>query len=167
MLCLRKFSLADADIILGWINNECEFRMWSADRFDGSPLSPDDMFAHYDECCKSGVFFPLTAIDEKNNIVGHLILRYTNTDKTVARIGFVIVDNSVRNIGTGRKMLSLAKDYAIRNLRAKKLSLGVFENNIAARKCYKAVGFSELEIIDKFYNVLGEKWRCIDMELDI
>lgn len=91
MLYLRIFSPADADIILGWINNECEFRMWSADRFDGYPLSPDDMVAHYDECCKSGVFFPLTAIDEKNNIVGHLILRYTNTDKTVARIGFLLL----------------------------------------------------------------------------
>lgn len=65
MLCLRIFSPTDTDIILGWINNECEFRIWSADRFDGPPLSPDDMFAHYDECCKSGVFFPLTAIDEK------------------------------------------------------------------------------------------------------
>lgn len=81
MLCLRKFSPADADIILGWINNEREFRMWSADRFGDYPIAPNDMVAHYDECCKSGSFFPLTATDENGKVCGHLILRYTNKEK--------------------------------------------------------------------------------------
>lgn len=64
-------------------------------------------------------------------------------------------------------MLELAKAYAVDELHASILSLGVFENNAAARKCYKAAGFNELEQGEEFYNVLGEQWRCIEMGLKL
>lgn len=165
MLTLRKFCPADADTILGWINNEREFRMWSADRFGDYPITPNDMVAHYDKCSRSGTFFPLTAIDENNNVFGHLILRYTNENKNEVRFGFVIVDSSLRNMGVGRNMLELAKSYAANVLHAKKLSLGVFENNHSARKCYKAAGFRELDESNETYIVLSEKWHCIEMSI--
>ena len=165
MLCLRKFSPADADIILGWINSEREFRMWSADRFGDYPIAPNDMVVHYNECCKSGSFFPLTAIDENGKLCGHLILRYTNEEKTEVRFGFVIVDSSARNRGIGRNMLELAKEYAKNELHAAMLSLGVFENNTAACNCYKAAGFKEMDESDEFYSIFGEQWRCIKMTM--
>ena len=167
MLCLRKFSPVDAKIILGWINNEREFRMWSADRFGDYPIAPNDMVTHYDECCKSGSFFPLTAIDENGKVCGHLILRYTNEEKTEVRFGFVIVDSSARNKGIGRTMLELAKSYAADELHASTLSLGVFENNAAVHKCYKSAGFNEVEEGEEFYNVLGEQWRCVEMFVNL
>lgn len=165
MLSLRKFSPADADIILGWINNEREFRMWSADRFGDYPITPNDMVAHYDRCSGSGTFFPLTAIDENGNVLGHLILRYTDEKKAEVRFGFVIVDRSARNRGVGRNMLELAKSYATDVLHAEKLSLGVFENNLSARKCYTAAGFCEPGESSEVYSVRGEKWKCIEMSI--
>lgn len=162
---LRAFCSSDAVKILEWISSECEFRMWSADRFGDYPISPDDMAAYYDEHCKSGSFFPMTAVDENNNVLGHLILRYTNEEKNEVRVGFVIVDSSARNRGVGRSMLELAKTYAVDVLRAETISLGVFENNLPARKCYAAAGFCESEDSDEVYNVLGEKWRCVEMKL--
>ena len=49
---------------------------------------------------------------------------------------------------------------------AKKVSLGVFENNEPAYRCYKAVGFNDV-ILDKTekYQVLGEEWNCVELEI--
>lgn len=47
---------------------------------------------------------------------------------------------------------------------AKKASLGVFENNLSAYYCYKAVGFKDI-VLDKpeVYHVLGEEWKCREL----
>lgn len=108
----------------------------------------------------------MTAVDESDVPVGHLILRYTDAERTVVRFGFVIVDRSHRGQGLGRKMLELAKVYAREKLCAKKLSIGVFDENSSAKGCYKAVGFNECGSSESF-SVLGETWNCIEMELPL
>ena len=115
----------------------------------------------------SGSFFPLTAVDEVGNVVGHLILRYTDDKKTEVRFGFVIIDSSQRGEGLGREMLELAKKFAADELHAKRLSLGVFENNLAALKCYRSVGFLECAGDGELFEVLDENWKCIEMAMDI
>lgn len=164
-MILRKFEAADGAAILSWIKNEREFRMWSADRLGHYPITPDELSAHYDSCAQTGLFFPFSAVDEKGNVVGHMILRYTDNTKTEVRFGFVIVDSSRRGQGLGRKMLELAKAYAADELHAKCVTLGVFENNHAALNCYKAAGFAERTADDEYYDVLGEHWKCIEMVL--
>ena len=167
MLFLREFRPEDGDKILSWIKNEREFRLWSADRFGDYPITPEKLSAHYIECEKNGAFFPLTAVDENGNAVGHMILRYTDVDKKEVRFGFVIVDSCRRGQGLGREMLELAERYAVEELHAQHLSLGVFENNASALNCYKAVGFVEKKCQDEYYSVLGENWKCLEMELSI
>ena len=51
---------------------------------------------------------------------------------------------------------------------AKKVSLGVFENNELAYYCYKAAGFQDvlLDEVEK-YTVLGEEWRCLELEIQL
>ncbi|MBP5581366.1 MAG: GNAT family N-acetyltransferase [Ruminococcus sp.] len=164
-MILRKFEPADGAVILSWIKNEREFRMWSADRFGDYPITPDAFAAHYNKCEDTGLFFPFTAVDDKGRVVGHMILRYTDDTKTEVRFGFVIVDSSCRGKGLGREMLELAKKYAVDVLHAKKLSLGVFENNPAALKCYRSVGFEECQCGEEFFDVLGEHWKCIELTL--
>ena len=93
-MILRRFEAADGAAILSWIKDEREFRMWSADRFGDYPSAPEKIAAHHEICSQSGSFFPLTAVDEVGNVVGHLILRYTDDEKTEVRFGFVIVDSS-------------------------------------------------------------------------
>ena len=166
-MILRKFEAADGTAILSWIKNEREFRMWSADRFGDYPITPDELAAHYDNCEKTGLFFPFSAADDSGSVVGHMIIRYTDSTKAEARFGFVIVDSSLRGQGIGREMLGLAKEYAANVLRVKRVSLGVFENNTAAMNCYKAAGFMECAGADESFDVLGERWKCIEMALDI
>ena len=166
-MILRRFEAADGAAILSWIKDEREFRMWSADRFGDYPSSPEKIAAHHEICLRSGSFFPLTAVDEVGNVVGHLILRYTDDKKTEVRFGFVIIDSSQRGEGLGREMLELAKKFAADELHAKRLSLGVFENNLAALKCYRSVGFLECAGDGELFEVLDENWKCIEMAMDI
>ncbi|WP_243114093.1 hypothetical protein [Butyrivibrio sp. XB500-5] len=50
---------------------------------------------------------------------------------------------------------------------AKKVSLGVFENNESAYYCYKVAGFKDV-ILDEIetYEVLGEEWKCTEMAIE-
>lgn len=64
-------------------------------------------------------------------------------------------------------MLRLGLKYAFEIYGAKKASLGVFENNLPAYYCYKAVGFRDVvpDAIEK-YHVLGEEWKCKELVID-
>ncbi len=161
-MILREFADSDAETIIKWTGSEREFRLWCADRYEKYPISAADMTAMYDECGKTRAFFPMTAVEE--DIIGHLILRYTDEKHETVRFGFVIVDNAVRGSGRGRKMLELAKEYAVKVLNARKLTLGVFDVNTAALSCYKAAGFTETGGNYEVFEFLGESWKCIELE---
>ena len=157
---LRKFEISDAPIIFSWIEDKTAFRKWSADRYPVYPPKPEDMLAQYDE-----TVYPFTAVDENDKVVGHFILRYFEPTKTILRLGFVIVDNSQRSKGLGKQMLHLAIQKAKDDFDAKKISLGVFDNNPSAYHCYQSIGFKTVEsrvsIID------NEEWMAKEMIYDL
>ncbi len=166
-LRLRQYKPCDADRIVSWIKDEDALRKWSADRFGNFPITSEDInnkyFNNNGDCTEDDNFYPVTAFDE-DGVVGHLILRYTDKEKKVIRFGFVIVDDSKRGKGYGRQMLTLAIKYAFDIFGAEKITLGVFDNNQSAYRCYKAAGFTETgeEILCEFF---GEQWRQIEMEI--
>ena len=92
-------------------------------------------------------------------------LRTPADDLSEQRLGFVIVDDSKRGKGLGKTLVSMAVDYAFCKLEATKVSLGVFENNPAAIRCYESVGFHRVGRQEtESYRCLGETWNCIEME---
>lgn len=164
MLRLRPFKKQDAKYIISWIRDERAFRKWSADRYEDYPIQVQDMIDMYESKEDTDNYYPMTAFDE-SGIVGHLMLRYTDEEKQNIRFCFVIVDYTKRNMGYGKKILQLAKKYAFEFLGAEKISLGVFENNPSAISCYESVGFKAIPT-EKYFFVLDEKWKCIEMELN-
>lgn len=167
-LRLRQYKLCDAASILSWIKDEDALRKWSADRFGIFPITSEDINNKYignnGDCFEPDNFYPFTAFDE-SGVVGHLILRYTDTEKKTIRFGFVIVDDSKRGKGYGKQMLTLAIKYAFEIFGAEKITLGVFDNNSPAYYCYKSVGFIE-NGDEQFCNISGKQWRIIEMEIN-
>ncbi len=164
MLRLRPYEENDAKEIVTWLTDEVTFRQWCADRYDTYPITAEDMNRHYKKYANKVDFFPFTAVDD-SGVVGHLILRYTDEEKTVCRLGFVIIDNQRRGCGYGKKMLELAIQTAFEDYYAKKVTLGVFRNNPAAYQCYRSAGFCEcINTNPECYQVLGEVWDSIEME---
>ena len=169
IIMLRPYKAIDGAIIAGWVKDEKTLRMWSSDRFGDYPVTAEDINYKYLECngdcAEPDNFYPLTAVCD-GKPVGHLILRYTAPD--TIRFGFVIVDDSLRGKGYGKKMLLLAKEYAFLMLGAKRLTLGVFDNNPGAYYCYKAAGFKEIEEAERFsLELFGETWTVIEMEITV
>ena len=160
---LRPYLPGDAETILTWIPDETAFRQWSADRYDRYPITPEDVNRQYAAASAAGPFFPMTAVDERG-IAGHLILRCPDPSGESIRFGFVIVDSARRGQGLGKELLRLALDHAFSVLKAREVTLGVFENNPAARFCYLAAGFREVRTGEpEFFHVLGEDWKCLEM----
>ena len=165
MLRLRPYKSCDAETIVSWIKDEYAFRQWCADRYDHYPITASDINDQYNSHSEDDWFYPMTAFDE-SGVVGHMIMRFTDDAKSVLRFGFIIVDVAKRNHGYGKEMLHLALRFAFGILKARMITLGVFENNPAAYHCYRSAGFREAQMEPGYYHVMGEAWKCIEMEYD-
>ena len=161
---LRNYKKSDAKTIISWIKNERELRLWSADRYNDYPITENDINKNYEECQKDNNFYPLT-LEENNKVIGHLILRYPNIEKDIIRLGFIIVDNTERGKGYGKKLINEAIAYAKRNYNPREINLGVFTNNASALECYKKSGFEIVEIEKSAYKFHDEEWDCAEMIL--
>ena len=136
-MTLRPFHPNDAETILGWCKDKQAFRKWSADRYKDFPAKREDMMEQY----KGDNMYPLTAVVGEN-IIGHVLLRFLSEDKTLVRFGFVIVDDTKRGKGYGKRMLQMVIKKAKEEFGVQKITLGVFDNNPSAFHCYASLGFN-------------------------
>ena len=167
---LRPYKPADAETILTWVRDEDTFRKWVTDRYPVYPITAADMNRKYLEnngdCPEPDNFYPMTAFDGRG-ILGHLIMRFTDAEKTVLRFGFVIVDDSRRGTGCGREMIRLALRYAFDILKVQRVTIGVLENNPGAYRCYRSAGFRDAEQAEpQFYELLGRRVKCLELVCD-
>ena len=168
MLRLRPYKPSDAKEIISWCKDETTFRKWTSDRYETYPITAEDMNKKYidnnGDCTEEDNFYPMIAFDE-DGMVGHLIMRYTDKEKLTLRLGFVIIDDSKRGKGYGKEMISLALKYAFEIFKAEKVTLGAFENNGSAYYCYKSAGFEDADVEPIFYNIFGENWKILELEI--
>lgn len=163
---LRKYLETDANEIIKWIPDERSLRLWSFNRYSHFPIKAEDINNNYDECINSGNFYPLTLVDN-SKIVGHLILRNPDSNKPyIVRLGFVIVDSSLRGKGYGKALIKEAIKYAKTTLNAKEINLGVFANNENAYNCYKSIGFKETNFTENVFQFGDENWDYFEMVLE-
>ena len=163
MLRLRPYRESDADTIVTWLADEKTFHQWSANLLGAFPPTGESLNAYYRKEANAALL-PFTAVDE-NGLAGHIFLYLRDAEGKTARVGLVIVDGGKRGMGYGKELLALAKIYAFELLKAERLTLGVFENNERALRCYQGSGFRLLEGEPRpcqFEN--GESWLCNEME---
>ena len=103
MLDLRHYTDGDACVITQWLRNEYAFRQWSADRYENYPITAEDMNKYYAQYSDEDLY-KLTAVDE-NGIIGHLTIRFIDDARKIARLGFVIVDDTKRGQGYGKQLV--------------------------------------------------------------
>ena len=167
VLRLRPYKKEDSEAIASWLKDEDIFWKWGGERFGQYPISAEDIDAKYynanGDCEEFDNFYPQVAFGN-DGAVGSFIIRYINGDHNTVRFGWVIVDDSKRGKGYGKRMLELGLQYAFKILKAKKVTIGVFENNAPAYACYKSLGFKEAEGQEPVIrDVKGEKWKLIEL----
>lgn len=63
-------------------------------------------------------------------------------------------------------MLELGLKYAFEIFGVEKVTIGVFENNIPAYKCYKSIGFNEIAAdCYETETINGEDCKIIELEI--
>ena len=166
---LRPYKPCDAEKIVSWCRDEHTFLMWGGDRFGSFPISAGTMNRKYLEengDCADDDFYPMTAL-EGDEPVGHFIIRRPGPDSRVLRFGWVIVDDSRRGQGLGRRMLLLGLKFAFEVMKAEKVTIGVYEDNTRAYSCYLSAGFRRTEDTrDHIETVSGEEWNTVELEID-
>ena len=163
MLRLRPYKSCDAEKISEWIRDKDVFMKWGGPLFGEFPINAgiiDDKYRLQNGgCTEPDNFYPWIAFDDENGVVGHFIMRYINGDNRILRFGWVIVDDKIRGKGYGTEMLRLGLKYAFEILNVDVVTIGVYENNDRAHNCYKKLGFTDKEIVEK------EPWNVIEMEI--
>ena len=164
MLRLRPYKSSDAEIIEKWIRDEDVFLKWGGKLFGEFPVSAQTIDDKYrlnnGDCKEPDNFYPWVALDDSGRVVGHFIMRYLHGDTRILRFGWVIVDDTVRGKGYGYEMLRLGLKYAFEIFSVDKVTLGVYENNDRAHRCYQKLGFKDLEVVEK------EPFNVIEMEIE-
>ncbi len=159
MIGIRPYKPADAKTILSWCADERAFYRWTAGVLGKYPLTERE-FSFVES------LMPFTAFDE-TGIVGFFTLRSPSGSLDELRIGFVIIAPEKRGKGCGKEMLRLGIKFAFELYGAKRVSLGVFENNPSAYYCYKAVGFEDVALDSaETYCIMGEEWNCKELLLE-
>ena len=169
MLRIRPYKSCDAKKIVTWHKDEKTFLYWGGNLIGSFPLSAeqlDDMYMKKNGLCEEeDNFYPMTAFDD-DGIVGSFIMRYIKGDKKKLRFGWVINDPEKRGKGYGKAMLQLGFLYAFEVLHADKVTIGVYEDNLPAYKCYESIGFHKGgELEDHYEDVLGEKCKVVELEI--
>lgn len=159
MLRLRPYKSTDAGAVLSWCRDERAFYKWTAGVMGDYPITEKE-FGFVEN------LMAFIAFDE-NGIQGFFTMRNPGELLDELRFGFIIVNSDVRGKGYGKAMLQLGLKYAFDVYCAKKVSLGVFENNLPAYHCYKAAGFEDV-VLDtvETYSVLGEEWECRELMVE-
>lgn len=162
MLRIRPYKTIDAQYIINWFENEEEFQKWSCNNFE-YPLTEKAFNEWQADIDKREDMFTFTAIDEGGIPVGHFAIKEIDYDKGEMYFGFIVLDLTKRGKGYGKKMLTLAMDYAHNILKINNISIGVFTNNPGAIKCYEALGFKNNYIEEKALEYKGEYWDKLHM----
>ena len=165
MLRLRPYKSCDAPKIALWLTDEDTFLKWGGNHFGEFPISAEIIDKKYmddnGDCPEEDNFYPMVAFNDEG-VVGHFIMRYLDGDNRKIRFGWVITDASKRGMGYGKQMLTLGLEFAFNILKVNEVTLGVFENNIPAYRCYKSVGF--VEDREEFRDIKGEQWKLIELK---
>lgn len=163
MITLRPYKHPDAQAVVKWLRDERSFLFWSAGKFGNFPITAEDMNEYYDRDADNLDVWQMTACDRSGKAIGHFMMRRTGEEKDSIRLGFIVIDSTIRGRGYGKKLIRAALDYSFGLAGAKRVTLGVFENNIPALNCYLSCGFARTGNTE-VYELMGEKWIFSELQ---
>ena len=155
MIRIRPFKPSDEERVLSFCRDGNTWYDWTAGVLGEWPAGPEH-FHRTEELAR------FTALEETTP-VGFFTARNPGESADELRFGFVILDPEKRGRGLGRAMISSGLDYAFLVYQAERVTLGVFSDNLPAYFCYKAAGFRETGLRER-YTVRGRERIALEME---
>ena len=173
MVKLEYFGKDDFKQLIEWINSEHLLINWAGSLFR-YPLTEESLEWYIEDTnnIETSDVFVYKAVDtETNKTVGHISLGGISTKNKSARISRVLVGTG-RGKGYCKDMVSGVLKVGFEDLKLHRISLGVYDFNHAAIRCYENCGFVKeglfrdvLKYDDNAYwsllemSILEEEWR--------
>jgi [ribosomal protein S5]-alanine N-acetyltransferase len=174
---MRPFTSNDILKLIDWMGDADEYDMmfWSGMHFT-SPLTEKQVKNYLVDNVVSGRsrFFVIEAhnitnydSDKKDYFqVGVISLGKIDRINRTARLGFVLIgDKDMRGKGLAAQAVSRVLDIGFSEEKLHKISLGVFDINTPALRCYTGLGFHREGVLRDHYFVKGKYLNLIEMSI--
>jgi RimJ/RimL family protein N-acetyltransferase len=168
MIRLERFTPADFNQLIEWINSEQLMQEWSGSLFS-FPLTQESLAWYIDGAndLRNPDVFVYKAVDTKTGeAVGHISLGSISQRDKAGRVTRVLVGNQcTRGKGVCRRMVQALLRIGFEELGLHRISLGVYDFNEAARKCYLKAGFKEEGILRDVVRHGDSYWSLVEMSI--
>lgn len=162
VVVLREFVLADARMLIDWIDGPERLATWAGPAFSW-PLDEAQLAAYAGE--STGQRRIWTAVQSgSGEAVGHASLRLDPVHG-IGRLGRVLVAPGARGHGVGTAMLDKVLASAFGELELRRVELGVFTHNADAIRLYERLGFVCDRVLRDVEHVKGRPWSAMQMSL--
>lgn len=169
MIKLEYFDREDFQQLIEWMNSEHLITNWAGSLFK-YPLTEDSLDWYIEDTnnIKSSDSFIYKAVSTATGkTVGHISLGSISDKNKSARISRVLVGNTAeRGKGVCTGMIKAILKIGFEDLQLHRISLGVYDFNTAAIRCYEKCGFVKEGLMrDVLRYADNTYWNLIEMSI--
>jgi len=168
MITLAYFTKDDFESLLNWIPNEELLLNWAGTQFR-FPLTAKKLQGYIQEANdfdRSDKFIYKAVDSESGETVGHISLTAINRHNRSARITRVLVgDIASRGKGIGEQMVKAVMEIGFEQLHLHRMSLGVYDINESAIRCYLKCGFKSDGVLRDIQRHHDTYWSLMEMSI--
>ncbi|MFC0523411.1 GNAT family N-acetyltransferase [Pontibacillus salicampi] len=167
MVELVAFTEEDIDTLIQWIPSEPFLYQWGGHSFT-YPLTYEQLEQYVEGANQEGaVKYIYKALDSSTgDVMGHVSIARVDWINESGRIGRVLIgDKRYLGKGYGQDIVKQATRIAFEELGLHRVSLGVFNFNVSAKKAYEKVGFVQEGTLRDARKFGEEYWTLIEMSM--
>jgi len=162
MIRLEKFTEADFDRFISWIDNE-KFMYQFAGPYFTFPITREQLTHYIDN--DSRRIYRVVEVDLKI-IIGHGEMDKIDLKNKSARLCRILVsDKADRNKGYGRQIINRLLEIGFGDMGLHRIDLGVFDFNKSAIKCYENCGFQIDGLYRESFVIGNESYSVYNMSI--
>lgn len=165
MIQLKYFEKKDYKQLIAWIESPKFLLQWGGPGFH-YPLDEAQLDRYMGKANKEGAETLIYKVLDSNTIIGHISLGKIDLNNRSARIGKVLVGNqNTRGKGVGQQMILSILEIAFEQMGLHRVSLGVFDFNAPAIRCYEKAGFTKEGLLLDARKYGDEYWSLWEMSM--
>jgi RimJ/RimL family protein N-acetyltransferase len=167
MIRLEFFTKNDFKQLIGWIHNEQLLTNWSGSLFR-FPLTEESLDWYLEDTndMETSDALIYKAIDVNNgHSVGHISLGSISRKNRSARISRVLVSDTEQGRGICSAMVNEITAIGFTQLKLHRISLGVYDFNRSAIRCYERSGFVKEGLQRDILRFNNEFWSLVEMSI--
>ncbi|WP_456272710.1 GNAT family N-acetyltransferase [Bacillus sp. AK031] len=167
MIELQYFTKDDFDQLINWFDSKREYIQWGGGGF-GYPLTHGKLQSHIEDANQedSKKFIYKAIEKDTGKGIGHISLESIDRDNRSAKVCRVLIgDDSMRGKGAGEALMKEILKVAFDTLNLHRVSLGVYDFNESALRCYEKAGFQKEGLKRDVQKYEEEYWNLWEMSI--